>query len=122
MPTPLALSRPDQLEQPARLRVGERGGRLVEDEQAHVREQRLGDLHHLLMRARKVADLPLWLQIEAESDDDPASLLPHRLRSRTPKALFSCPRNRFCSTVRLRHQAEFLEHRADADQPRRGAV
>ena len=40
---------PDLLQQPVRLRLGERGGRLVEDDDLHrVGGQDLGDLHQLL--------------------------------------------------------------------------
>src|SRR2546423_1159514 len=66
------------LPQPPRLRVGQRRGRLVEDQEAHLREQRLGDLDHLLVRAREVAHLAAGLQIEAEFADDDARLLAHR--------------------------------------------
>ena len=55
MPTPDALELGDQLEQLRRLRFGQRGRRLVEDQQPHVGEERLGDLDHLLMRARQIA-------------------------------------------------------------------
>ncbi len=47
----LTLQPGDQLEQPACLALGQRGGRFVEDEQTRPAQQGLGDLGHLLVRA-----------------------------------------------------------------------
>src|SRR5216683_3228057 len=47
----LPLQPGDQFEQPASLALGQRGGRLVEDEQTRPAKQSLGDLGHLLVRA-----------------------------------------------------------------------
>ena len=66
----LALQLGDQLEQPAGLALGQRGGRLVENEQAHPAKQRLGDLGHLLVRAREVIDALRRIEVEAEFADE----------------------------------------------------
>ncbi len=46
----------DQVEQPARLAIGERGGRLVHHQDARPRMHRARDLDHLLLGDRQIAD------------------------------------------------------------------
>src|SRR5882724_7297780 len=51
-PRALTPALPDELEQPVGFALGQRGGGLIEDQDRHVRAERLGDLEHLLLRAR----------------------------------------------------------------------
>ena len=86
----------------AGLALGQRGGRLVEDEQAHPAEQRLGDLRHLLVRAREVVDA---LRSDRGRSRVRRSAPARACASRAPatrrRSRSSRPRNRFSSTVRL---------------------
>ena len=56
---------------------GERRGRLVHDDQARLHRQRAGDLDHLLLGDRQVADDRHRLQIEAEAVGDRSRLGDH---------------------------------------------
>ena len=108
----------DQIEQLCRLGVGERGGRLVEDQQAHLGEERLGDLDHLLMGARQLRDLVIGPQIEIELADDGAGARAHRRPIEKAAGGQFTTEEQILLDRQLRHQAEFLEHRTDTDDAR----
>ena len=70
---PLLAEALDQLQQPVRFRFGQRGGRLVEDDDLdRIRGQHLGDLDELLGRRRKMFD------DHARPDVVQAELVQHR--------------------------------------------
>ena len=67
----------DQVEQLRRLGFRQRRRRLVQNEQADVGEERLGDLHHLLVGARQFANLAVGVEVESEILDDLDRAGPH---------------------------------------------
>ena len=60
------LERPDAIEEPLDLPVGQRRRRFVHDEDARVLRERLGDLHHLLLRDAELVDERARVEIQAE--------------------------------------------------------
>ncbi len=62
----LGLERPDDLEQMLDLALGQRGSRLVHDENVGIVGDRLGDLDHLAIGDGKVADLRLRIERNVE--------------------------------------------------------
>ena len=73
-------------EQPLDLGPGERGGRLVHDQDARVEAERLGDLDDLLVGDREAADRPLGVEPHAEAVEQPLDLAVHRARGRSAAA------------------------------------
>ncbi len=107
----------DEIEKLCRLGVGERRRRFVEDQEPDFGQERLGDLHHLLVSARQLRDLVVGTQIEIELADDGAGARPHG------GAIEEAPGGDFTAEKKvlldgqLGHQAELLEYRANADDP-----
>ena len=73
--TPLAQPR-DDIEQARHLPRAQRRGRLVHDDDARVRAERLGNLHHLLLGHRQPADEPIRIQRRADSVEQCGGMLP----------------------------------------------
>ncbi len=116
MPTPSRLDLVDQGEELLGLALGQRGGRLVEDQHGEVGAERLGDLHHLLLGAGQILRRCRSARSgkPRRSRISPARRWMRRAcRGSQPRSV-SAPRKRFSSTVSLRHQREFLEHGGDA--------
>ena len=65
----LGGQRAHDLEQDLRLALGQRGGRLVEDQHAAVERQRLGDLDQLLLRDRERAHQRGGIDVAEASQD-----------------------------------------------------
>ena len=114
-----ALEPADQREQVLRLGLGERGGRFIQNEQTHLGEERLGDLDHLLMGARQLADLLVGQDVEAEFADYRTRLGPHRRMIEEAAGAELPAQEEILLDRQLRHQAELLEHRTDPHHPRR---
>ena len=75
----LLAQRADDAKEFSDLGVGERGGRLVHDEDGGVQRQRLGDLDHLLLRDLQVHDLGGGIQPESQLLDELGGLAHLRL-------------------------------------------
>ena len=88
MPTPCAAQQRDHLEEAVHLAVGERRGRLVQDQDPGVGADGLGDLDDLLLGHAERADQPLGIDVGARRA--PA------VRGRARRA----PSNRPCATGR----------------------
>ena len=114
----LAFDLRDEAEELLRLPLRQRGGRLVEDQHAQLRAERLGDLHHLLLGAAQIVHPVRRLQREAEPLDDL-----HRAAAQAP-AVEEAAAGRLGAEKNvlldrhLRDQREFLEHRGNADLAR----
>jgi hypothetical protein len=67
----------DDAEQPVDLSAGEGSGRLVHDDHARVRGQRLDDLDELLIGDRQPAGEPVGVEPDAELVEDGGRLAPH---------------------------------------------
>ena len=65
-PTPFVAELADDSEQLADLGLGQRRSRLVHDQDRGVEGQRLGDLDHLLLGNREVADPPPRVQPQVQ--------------------------------------------------------
>ena len=72
MPTPGAAQIGDDAMQPLGVARRQHRRRLVEDDDADVARQRLGDLHHLLVGDGQVADQPARVDVEAQPLDQGA--------------------------------------------------
>ena len=106
----------DQAEQLVGLALGERGGRLVEDQHRELRAERLGDLDHLLLGAGEEADLLARAQREAEPGEDLLGA-PVQLALVEQAATGRLGAEEQVLLDRhLRHQGELLEDRADAER------
>ena len=68
-PTPLALSRAMSPNKIVRLAIGQRCGRLVQDEDTQVAAHRLGDLDELLLAARQLRDGPVEIDAAFERSE-----------------------------------------------------
>ena len=107
----------DQAEQLVGLALGERGGRLVQDQHRELGAERLGDLDHLLLGARQ-ASRPAGAgrSGKAEPGED-------RLGAPVQLALVEQAatgrlgaEEQVLLDRHLRHQGELLEHRADPER------
>ena len=101
MPTPRPLSSPHDAEQTLDLRGRQRGGRLVHDQDARRRGQRLGDRDELALADAQLRHRPRRI------DATPAAAQPlPRLAQHAPavehpqRRQLRCPRNRFAATSR----------------------
>ena len=102
-PTPSALGLGDEAEQLARLLLGQRGRRLVEDQHPRLGQERLGDLHHLLLGARELGDAAPDVDFETQFA---------RTAARAPSAMARRSTNSAAS--RLAPEIDVLEHRASS--------
>ena len=82
--TPSALQGGDDVEQVADLRFAERRRRLVEDQQAGVERQRLGDLDELLLADAQRLDLSFGGDRQHETVEECSGELVHRRRVEQP--------------------------------------
>ncbi|MFT3848997.1 MAG: hypothetical protein QM739_10020 [Propionivibrio sp.] len=95
----------------------ERGGRLVEDQQARVVGERLGDLDHLLLRDAQRADLGLGVDLDFEPRQILTGLLEHRrLVDDEAVALGQAAEIHVLGNRQPVDQAEFLVDRRDAER------
>ena len=99
----------------------QRGGRLVEDENARPAHQRLGDLDPLLLAERQVADQRLRIQRDVKVAADGREAVEHRAARQAPVG--SRPAHEQVLEHRMaRHQLEMLVHHADAEPERVGGA
>ncbi len=68
----------DDAEEVAPLVDGQRGGRLVEDQELQVVRETLGDLHHLLLARREQRDVRSRVDVDLEVGKDTPRALMHR--------------------------------------------
>ncbi|MFT3849035.1 MAG: hypothetical protein QM739_10210 [Propionivibrio sp.] len=101
-------------EQHVHFRVGEHGGRLVEDQHAHVARQRLGDFDHLLVGDAEVAGARARVDVVAERLQQFAGFLVQCLPvdERTP--LTEVFQENVLGHRQVRRQRQLLVHDADA--------
>ena len=108
----------DQIEEFRHLRVGQRGGGLVEYQKTDLGEERLRDLYHLLVGARQLLDLAVGVEIEIEFADDGLGTGSHSGAVEESAGGQFASEKQVLFDGQFRHQAEFLEHGTDADGPR----
>ena len=108
----------DEVEELGGLGIGERSRRFVEDEQAHFGQERLGDFHHLLVGARQLRHLVVGPQVEIELAHDLARAGAHGSAIEEAAGGDFAAEEEVFFDGQFRHQAEFLEHRADPDDAR----
>ena len=108
----------DEVEKLRRLGIRERGCWFVEDQETDFGQERLGDFHHLLVGARQLGNLVIGPQVEIEFAQDGASTRPHGgAVEEAAGGDFAAEKEVFLDS-QFRHQAEFLENRADPDDAR----
>jgi hypothetical protein len=89
-----------------------------EDQHLGVGEHRLGDLDHLLLGPGQPADACLRFELEAEPAEHLERLLAHATTVDEPGANRLATEEDVLLHRQLGHQAEFLEHGADAELAR----
>jgi hypothetical protein len=116
-PHPLPLALPEKLEEPVRFTLGEGRRRLVQDQDGQIGPQRLGDLHHLLLRAGETVDLRPRPEREPQPSQGGlgAAVQGALGQKRAPGQLR--PQKQVLLDRHVGHQAELLEHGADPPLP-----
>ncbi len=118
MPTPSRLDLVDEREELLGLAVGQRRGRLVEDEHREVGAESLGDLDHLLLGAGELLDPAFGPEREAEPRDDLAGAGADGALVEDAAAHDLGAEEEVLLDRHLRDEREFLEHGGDAERPR----
>ncbi len=105
---------PQDLEQLIRLLRGQDAGRLIQDQDIAMTEQRLQNLHPLLLTYGQLGDMRIGIDVEAVIARQPLQLRP-RLRGAAAqqRTAFGAQHDVFENGERL-HQHEILMHHADA--------
>ena len=106
---------PDDLEQVPPLFDGERGGRLIENEQLQLMGETLGDLHHLLLARREVRHGGSRVDVDFKFGQNAPRLLIHRRPPNDPQEvdrLTACE-DIFGNAEGI-NQAALLIHHSDA--------
>ena len=105
---------PHERVQPVGLVLRQAAGRLVEDDHARAAADRGGDLHHLLLAERQLADRAMHVDAVGRRHRRPhrrsrpasrARAAPSRARRRRSRRAGRRPRHRFSATVRFSHAA-----------------
>ena len=116
MQTPSGAQLPDHLEQLLRFVRRQRRGRLVHDQDAGVRRQRAGDLHHLHLPDGEVADQLGGWQPRAHARQQRGRLLVHRrARQRRQRGHPFAAEEDVRRDVEVRRQHQLLVDERDAE-------
>ncbi len=110
------LERPDAIEEPFDLPVGQRRRRFVHDQDARVLRERLRDLHRLLLRDAELVDEGARVEVHAKRVEQPPGLGMHPRvidRARQPAAGLA-PEIDVLRDVEIRDERELLEDDGDA--------
>ena len=110
----LGLQATDQFEQAKRLLVGERRGRLVQDQHRRLGAQPLGNLDHLLLGPRQPGHGAAAVDVELQVREHALGATDHRCPIEQQPAPRFLPQEQVLGNAECGHQREFLEHRADA--------
>ncbi len=110
------LERPDAIEEPLDLPVGQRRRRFVHDQDARVLRERLRDLHHLLLRDAELVDERARVEVQAKHVEQAPGLGVHPPvidRAGQPAAGLA-PEIDVLRDVEIRDERELLEDDGDA--------
>jgi hypothetical protein len=103
-----------QLEQPLGLLTGQRGSRLVHDEDAHLSGQRLGDLDHLLLGDPQGADDPQGIDRRADPVQEFLRLAHEHAPVDDSEPTGQLPQEQVLGDAELRNERQLLVDRCDA--------
>ncbi len=114
----MLLELPDEPKQLGDLAVVERRGGLVHDEHARVEGQRLGDLHHLLLRDGELTHRRARVECEVQPLEDALCVRIQRILVEQPAqpAARLAPDKDVLRRREVAHQVEFLVNDADAQR------
>ena len=105
----------DQLVQPIGFGLAQAARRLVEDDDPRAAADRRGDLHHLLLRDRQLAEPARDVELGADLGEHLAARAARIApRSTNPRRAGSAPRQRFSATRQVVAERELLVHHAHA--------
>jgi hypothetical protein len=117
---PFAAQLAEQPGQGADLVAGQRGGRLVEDQDPRPAEQRLGDLHQLAAPERQLLHRPVESDVETDPCADGMSLGGEPAIVDEAATDRDRPQRHVLGDREMRRQAELLLHHGDAVPARFG--
>ena len=121
MPTPRAGDLAHHFKQPFDFRGGERGGRLVHDQDARGVGQRLGDGDDLPAADREFANRLIDIDLDPDRFEAGAGGAPHRRPIEHARAGQLPPEKQVGGDIEARHEIELLEDGRDAGAPGRRA-
>jgi len=104
----------EKLEETSGVRLGERRGGLVENEDLGVLGQGLGDLDHLLLPDAQLLDGTRLVDLEAHEVERPPGLGPHRIPPHEARARGQAAENEVLGHRELGHEGELLGDEGDA--------
>ena len=93
----------DDFKQFRHLDIGQRGGRLIEDQQSHFGEEGFGNFNHLLVSARQVTHLERRIEMEAEFAHDFQRPAAHGAKIEKPAGANFAPEKEILFNGHLRH-------------------
>ena len=100
------------------LLAGERGSRLIQDEDARVHGQRLGDFHELLLGHAQLTHRHVQIHVQADKVQCRLCLCPEVLAIDQPKTAWGPPEHDVFGHGHGGHKVEFLVNGGDAQRLR----
>src|SRR6266567_1107098 len=114
----LATQQPNALKQCVRIMIGQWRGGLIHDDQAALEGDRPRDLYKLALRQAKLCNRLPCVELASQLLQDTASPRVHLAYVYEPESSGVAPQENILRHAQLRHERQFLVHKADAQRLR----